>query len=103
MADGTGGMTLGTTVLSTTMAGTADGTIPGITTPGITEAGTADGMIPGIMDGTTLGSMADGMPVTAGTTTYGVMSIAGATSGSVAATGSTGPGLPRLRPPAEAE
>ena len=87
-------MTRGTTVLTTTMAGTADGMIPGSMIPGIMAAGTAGGMI----RGTTVAGMADGMIRGTGTEAMpgiimaGAMSIAGATSDSAEATGSTGPG-----------
>ena len=98
-------MTLGTTVLTTTTPGTADGMTPGSMIPGIMAAGTADGMIrgttaAGMVAGTALGTGTEAMP---GIIIAGAMSIAGATSDSAEATGSTGPGSPPTQHPQGAE
>ena len=98
MAAGTiPGTVLGITVLTTTMAGMADSTIPGSMILGSTILGImADGTVAGMIPGT----IADGTADIPGTITAGDTSITGATSALAEATGLTGPGsqLPGPQP-----
>lgn len=91
IADGTVGTAAGTIPGSTvlTMAAGTDSTILGSMILGTTAAGTADGTQAGTADG-----------MAAGTTMDGDVSPTGDTSDMAEAPGSTGPGMPlQVRPP----